>query len=582
MSKKISTSNIDKFGKIHNKNILLGDCIFPYVYNGKTYYECYNGKTGKWCPTKLTRNKTIKKWAYCKPHESLKASASTKSSPKAKRKRKKKLTKLKISSSPKSISIVTSKAPSLSSSLVGVDNISPDLTSNRNLHELNLSIGVRLNELYTKLSSGIKSDSCLRKNEYQKLENDIVTSTNIFLGQNLPNLYTFRENTTKPIGLPQVGNSCFLSSLLQCILKLDTLWFILQIPDSQFDKFINKSLYKTKTIYLIHLLRHLVQNYLKHINKKALPSKIYKAYHKDLYNNEFIKLQPLKGYKSQEDTHEILTILLDTLSLELNNTIPILFPKYIDSKHSPYIYRFQSLLPNRTYDGEDKHPILYKNYSYSRNLSLIDLLFGYLPFDKRRYTCHSSSKIFNNFKFSNLSKTIELPINVKSTIDLSKLIEGYLQEEELKGDELPKFCDGNTLCKTAFKQLHLYNTGSYLVILLKRTNYDMEKGVYKNNVNIDINKEIVIPQINDEELNLDKIINKRYRLKGVIYHHGINVASGHYTCTVLNSDSTWSYCDDSNISQLDDRLHNSEYLFDKKKSISGITGTSYLAFYSII
>ena len=43
-----------------------GQCIFPFVYDEKEYNECYKGKRGSWCATKVSKKtKKIKRWAYC-------------------------------------------------------------------------------------------------------------------------------------------------------------------------------------------------------------------------------------------------------------------------------------------------------------------------------------------------------------------------------------------------------------------------------------------------------------------------------------------------------------------------------------
>ena len=62
----MKASNIDNKGKIRkNKDILSGDCIFPFNYKGKTYTECVKGQSGDWCATSLTNRNTAKTWGYC-------------------------------------------------------------------------------------------------------------------------------------------------------------------------------------------------------------------------------------------------------------------------------------------------------------------------------------------------------------------------------------------------------------------------------------------------------------------------------------------------------------------------------------
>ena len=56
----------DKFGKIHNgKDILEGECKFPFKYKGKEYRDCIDTGKGPWCPTTLNTRMGIKTWGYC-------------------------------------------------------------------------------------------------------------------------------------------------------------------------------------------------------------------------------------------------------------------------------------------------------------------------------------------------------------------------------------------------------------------------------------------------------------------------------------------------------------------------------------
>lgn len=56
----------DKNGKIKKgKDLMAGDCIFPFKYKGKVQNGCVKGNTGDWCATEVKDNKTVRKWAYC-------------------------------------------------------------------------------------------------------------------------------------------------------------------------------------------------------------------------------------------------------------------------------------------------------------------------------------------------------------------------------------------------------------------------------------------------------------------------------------------------------------------------------------
>ena len=62
----VKTNNIDKFNKKRKgKDLVIGDCIFPFKYKGILHNECVKGKTGNWCATSIKPTNTTKTWAYC-------------------------------------------------------------------------------------------------------------------------------------------------------------------------------------------------------------------------------------------------------------------------------------------------------------------------------------------------------------------------------------------------------------------------------------------------------------------------------------------------------------------------------------
>ena len=81
MSKKISASNITKFGKVSkSKKVKAGDCEFPFLYKGKMVKECIDGENGKWCATEVNKGKQIVKIGFC-PDKDLSGSLSLSNSP---------------------------------------------------------------------------------------------------------------------------------------------------------------------------------------------------------------------------------------------------------------------------------------------------------------------------------------------------------------------------------------------------------------------------------------------------------------------------------------------------------------------
>ena len=73
------TNDEDTIENLPGLSIEDGQCIFPFVYDEKEYNECYKGKRGDWCATKVSKKtKKIKKWAYCDYPKPVSAEKKTK------------------------------------------------------------------------------------------------------------------------------------------------------------------------------------------------------------------------------------------------------------------------------------------------------------------------------------------------------------------------------------------------------------------------------------------------------------------------------------------------------------------------
>ena len=62
----MKATNIDINGKTRKlKNLVQGNCKFPFKYRRKDIFECPTRKDGKWCATSIDVNKKMKTWGYC-------------------------------------------------------------------------------------------------------------------------------------------------------------------------------------------------------------------------------------------------------------------------------------------------------------------------------------------------------------------------------------------------------------------------------------------------------------------------------------------------------------------------------------
>ena len=122
-----------------------------------------------------------------------------------------------------------------------------------------------------------------------------------------------------------------------------------------------------------------------------------------------------------------------------------------------------------------------------------------------------------------------------------------LPEPEVLSEE---WTVGGGLKVRATKQVFIETLPPVLILHLKRFLYDNVGGTQKSWKQIGYPLHLEIPQ---EALSPSRrgITNTKYKLIGVVYHHGLSASGGHYTVDVLRQDGkTWIHLDDTNITQV--------------------------------
>ena len=126
---------------------------------------------------------------------------------------------------------------------------------------------------------------------------------------------------------------------------------------------------------------------------------------------------------------------------------------------------------------------------------------------------------------------------------------------------------GNNVSATATKQVFIENLPLVLILHLKRFQYDNKGGTQKiwkkigYPLQLDIPKEALSPK---QRLSPQA----KYKLIGVVYHHGKSASGGHYTVDVLRQDGkNWIRFDDTVIKS----VHTDEVKVDVKEIGSHLT-----------
>jgi len=121
---------------------------------------------------------------------------------------------------------------------------------------------------------------------------------------------------------------------------------------------------------------------------------------------------------------------------------------------------------------------------------------------------------------------------------------------------------------TATKQVFIETLPPVLILHLKRFQYDNQGGTQKIWKKIGYPLQLEIPK---EALGPKQRLSpqSRYKLIGVVYHHGRSASGGHYTVDVLRQDGkNWIRFDDTNIKS----VHTDEVKVDVDIKISPLEG----------
>lgn len=375
-------------------------------------------------------------------------------------------------------------------------------------------------------------------------------------------------------GLKNLGNTCYMNAIIQCLNSLSFFRRYLScktFKNSDGTEFVMKKDGKD-TMMLIYYLNQILKSMWqenKEITPKSFKQKIGE------YNEIF------NGF-SQNDSHEVLNLILDTIHEETKKEVIVSYPnmplstkKFLEVKNTccdrlnsniteqekarvrEYLYNYTKQHIN---DSIISDAYLYWSKYISKSHSVITDLFTGLFYSK--VTCSKCNNITSAFEpFSILS--IETAEHGETTLD--KSLESFIKEEQLIGDN-QYYCEECRQKVDATKRMYIWSSPNILIVQLKRFKTYGAHPIKTNSKvsfpvkNFDIKKY-------QNELHNEKYTN--YNLAAVCNHSG-SCMSGHYVAYGVNDiNKQWYEFNDDDVYHVDEDKLESEL----------ITSKAYILFY---
>lgn len=354
-----------------------------------------------------------------------------------------------------------------------------------------------------------------------------------------------------PSGLMNMGNTCYLNTLLQCMVHSEHLRTYLlkkhHCDDSEFRNHIECYPLLIEFGLLFHQMWELKQS--------LVPKRFLTIMH---------RLSPdYLSYGHQQDINESWCWLIDQLQKE-HEKIPVQTEERLAQTlwSLEYLKVTHSIVEDAR-ENWDFHRQCINAWSvfHKKRLSHFDWIQSHEGLLVNQVCCKACGKIYHNYEpFTSL--TLEMPEN-KDTCHLSDCFQSYLKTEVLNQHHKEWKCDDCEKYTPADKIIRFWKVPECLVILLKRFTYTMDGGQRKINTGIDIPFEFEFMMGTE----LLPIKNKKYKLKAMGNHYG-NIHGGHYDSICLHNDQWW---------RMDD-LH-MEHIHETKDQWSKGNTTCYMLFY---
>ncbi|XP_046323728.1 ubiquitin carboxyl-terminal hydrolase 21-like [Marmota monax] len=329
------------------------------------------------------------------------------------------------------------------------------------------------------------------------------------------------------VGLQNLGNTCFLNAVLQCLSSTRPLRdfclrrdFHREVPGRGQDQELTEAFAD-------------VIGALWHPNScEAVDPAEFQAV--------FQKYIPSFSGNNQQDAQEFLKLLMERLHLELNRqgcqAPPILAH---DPAPCPSL-RGETLLKEPELTDDDRANLMWKHYLEREDSKIVDLFAGQLKSCRMCQACGYHSMTFE--VFFDLSLPIPKEGFSGEKVSLWDCFNLFTKEEEIELENAP-VCDRCCQKTQSTKKLTIQRFPSILVLHLNR--FSTSQGTITK---ISVDVDFPLQQMSLEDFTSDRTVSPVYELYALCNHSG-SVHSGHYTA-LCRSQTDWHVYDDSCVSPI--------------------------------
>nr|XP_054498398.1 ubiquitin carboxyl-terminal hydrolase 8 isoform X3 [Agelaius phoeniceus] len=345
--------------------------------------------------------------------------------------------------------------------------------------------------------------ACYTKAEISRLSASQIRNLNPVFGGSGPAL----------TGLRNLGNTCYMNSILQCLCNAPHL-----------AEYFNRNLYQAdinRSNFLGHkgevaeefgvIMKALWAGQYKYISPKDFKITIGKI------NDQFA------GY-SQQDSQELLLFLMDGLHEDLNKA---------DNRKR---YKEEN---NDHLDDSSAAEIAWHKHKQLNESIIVALFQGQFKSTVQCLTCHKRSRTFEAFMY------LSLPLASSSKCTLQECLRLFSKEEKLT-DNNRFYCSHCKTRRDSLKKIEIWKLPPVLLVHLKRFSYD---GRWKQKLQTSVDFPLETLDLSQYVIG-PKTSLKRYNLFSVSNHYG-GLDGGHYTAYCKNaSKQRWFKFDDHEVSEI--------------------------------